>query len=86
MPAEPKTQAGRNRRPVYRITRIWENHWVVVRPRSPVEHVFHNRATAEAFVRHDAGDFPATIELCIDDLYVTAQHDPKRPALFGDIG
>jgi hypothetical protein len=80
---------GRSRRaqplPVYRITRIEEDRWVVERPGASVEHAFANLEGAVTFIRHECLYNPATVELRVDDLYVVAQLDPRKPcSLFGE--
>ena len=75
----------RTRQPVYRITRVWMDRWVVVRPGATMEHAFSTLDEAVAFVRHEAGPSRVTVELFIGDLYVAAYHDPDKPAsLFGE--
>jgi hypothetical protein len=69
--------------PVFRITRVWADRWLVQRPGSPMEHAFDGPAGAEAFVRHECGDRPVMVELHIGELYVAARLDPDRPSLFG---
>ena len=50
-----------------------------------MEHAFDDPASAEAFVRHQCAGSPAMVELHIGELYVAAQLDPTRPALFGGL-
>lgn len=71
------------RLPVFRITRVWADRWLVQRPGRTMEHAFDSPASAEAFVRHECGDAPAMVELHIGELYVAARLDPDRPSLFG---
>src|SRR5689334_6058763 len=71
--------------PVYRITRIAEDKWVVERPGAAMEHAFADLQQAVAFVRHECLFEPATVELRVDDLLVVAQLDPNNPSsLFGE--
>ena len=71
--------------PVYRITRIAQDRWVVERPGASMEHAFADLEQAVAFVRHECLYKVATVELRIDDLYVVAQLDPNLPgSLFGE--
>lgn len=81
-PGEPVPPRG-NRLPVFRITRVWADRWVVLRPGSTIEHAFDSAASAEGFVRHECGDTPAMIEIHIGELYVAARLEPNRPSLFG---
>ena len=75
----------RTRLPLYRITRVWTDRWVVMRPGGTMEHAFATLDEAVAFVRHEAGPSRATVELFIGDLYVAAYHDPDKPvSLFGE--
>jgi hypothetical protein len=73
----------RDRLPVFRITRVRMDRWLVQRPGSTIEHAFDSPASAEAFVRHECGDRPAMIELHIGELYLAAHLDPNRPSLVG---
>ncbi|HUK07998.1 MAG TPA: hypothetical protein VLX09_09040 [Stellaceae bacterium] len=78
-------KGNRRGEPVYRITRVWMDRWVVLRPGASMEHAFSTLGEAAAFVRHEAGWSPVTVELFIGDLYVAAYHDPNRPkSLFGE--
>jgi hypothetical protein len=71
--------------PIYRVTRITEDRWVVERPGASMEHAFANLEEAVAFVRHECLFTLATVELRIDDLLVVAQLDPNHPnSLFGE--
>jgi hypothetical protein len=71
--------------PIFRIARVAEDRWVVERPGAVMEHAFPNLEQAVAFIRHESGLKPATVELRIDDLYVVAQIDPNQPgSLFGE--
>ena len=71
--------------PVYRITRVAGDRWVVERPGASMEHAFANLEEAVAFIRHECLYKPATVELRVDDLYVVAQLDPNKPgSLFGE--
>ena len=73
------------RAPVYRITRVGEDRWVVERPGAAMEHAFADLEQAVAFVRHECHHTRATVELRVDDLYVVAQLDPHKPgSLFGE--
>jgi hypothetical protein len=75
----------RDQSPVYRISRAWENRWVVERPGAPMEHAFPDLEQAVSFVRHESRDAPATVELRIAELYVVAHFDPRYPgSLFGE--
>ena len=86
-PPEPAPLAPRrDRLPVFRITRVWADRWLVQRPGSTMEHAFDGAASAEAFVRHECGDAPAMLEIHIGELYVAAKLDPNRPSLFGSCG
>ena len=81
-----RSLAGHRRlQPVFRINRVWMDRWVVVRPGATMEHACPTLGEAVAFVRHEAGHSPATVELFIGDLYVAGFHDPNRPkSLFGE--
>jgi hypothetical protein len=71
--------------PVYRITRVAADRWVVERPGASMEHAFANLEEAVTFIRHECLYAPATVELRVDDLYVVAQLDPNKPgSLFGE--
>ena len=70
------------RPPVYRISRVWANRWVVLLPGSALGHVFESAAEAEAFVRGKCGDKASMVEIEIGDLYVAARLEPNRPLLF----
>jgi hypothetical protein len=71
--------------PVYRITRIAEERWVVERPGAAMEHAFFDLEQAVTFVRRESFYEPATVELRADDLLVIAQLDPSNPSsLFGE--
>src|SRR5690349_13364022 len=73
--------------PVYRITRVDEDRWIVERPGAAMEHAFPDLEQAVALVRHECHYKPATVELRVDDLYVVAQLDPNKPgSLFGEGG
>jgi hypothetical protein len=75
---------NRRRQPVFRINRVWMDRWVVVRPGATMEHAFPTLGEAVSFVRHEAGQSAATVELFIGDLYVAGFHDPNWPkSLFG---
>ena len=75
----------RDQSPVYRISRAWENRWVVERPGALMEHAFPDLDHAVGFVRHESQDAEATVELRIGELYVVAHFDPRRPrSLFGE--
>ncbi len=83
-PREPAPLPPRkDRLPVFRITRVWANRWLVQRPGSAMEHAFDGPGSAEAFVRHECDGTPVMIELHIGELYVAAKLDPNRPSLFG---
>jgi hypothetical protein len=76
---------GAERLPIYRITRVVKDRWVVERPGAVMEHAFADLEQAVTFIRHESGFKPATVELRIDDLYVVAQLDPSQPgSLFGE--
>jgi len=76
---------ARDQSPVYRISRAWENRWVVERPGAPMEHAFPDLDQAVGFIRHESQDVPATVELRIGELYVVAHFDPRHPgSLFGE--
>jgi hypothetical protein len=76
---------ARDQSPVYRISRAWENRWVVERPGAPMEHAFSDLDQAVGFIRHESQDTPATVELRIGELYVVAHFDPRHPgSLFGE--
>jgi hypothetical protein len=71
--------------PIYRITRVSEDRWVVERPGASVEHAFPDLEQAVTFIRHECLYKAATVELRVDDLYVVAQLDPNNPvSLFGE--
>jgi hypothetical protein len=71
--------------PVYRITRVAADRWVVERPGASMEHAFATLEEAVTFIRHECLYNPATVELRVDDLYVVAQLDPNKPgSLFGE--
>jgi hypothetical protein len=71
--------------PVYRITRMAPDRWVVERPGASMEHAFATLEEAVALVRHECLYSSATVELRVDDLYVVAQLDPSKPSsLFGE--
>jgi len=84
--ARKRTRTSRAARvPVYRITRVSEDSWVVERPAPSMEHAFPDLEQAVAFIRHECLYKPATVELRVDDLYVVAQLDPNHPgSLFGE--
>jgi len=81
-----RAKRGRAARlPVYRITRLAEDRWVVERPGAAMEHAFPDLEQAVAFIRHECLRNAATVELRVDDLYVVAQLDPSKPtSLFGE--
>lgn len=80
-----RLKGQRARLPVYRITRVRMDRWVVVRPGATMEHAFSTLDEAVTFVRHEAGPLRATVELFIGDFYVAAFHDPDKPtSLFGE--
>ena len=85
-PARNRVRHGRaGRLPVYRITRLQEDRWMVERPGASMEHAFPDLEQALALVRHECLHKPATVELRVDDLYVVAQLDPDKPgSLFGE--
>jgi hypothetical protein len=68
--------------PVFRITRVELDCWVVVRPGRSTGHAFADPESAEAFVRRECGGAPTMVELFIDELYVSARLEPNRPPLF----
>ena len=79
----PRARLPRVKRPpVYRISRVWANRWVVLLPGSALGHVFESAAEAEAFVRGKCGDKASMVEIEIGDLYVAARLEPNRPLLF----
>ena len=84
--ARHRAHLGRAARvPVYRITRLAEDRWVVERPAAAMEHAFPDLEQAVAFIRHECPRNLATVELRVDDLYVVAQLDPSKPgSLFGE--
>lgn len=84
--ARSRVRRGRAARvPVYRITRLAEDRWVVERPGAAMEHAFPDLEQAVAFIRHECPRDLATVELRVDDLYVVAQLDPSKPgSLFGE--
>jgi hypothetical protein len=84
--ARHRARWGRPERvPVYRITRISEDRWVVERPSASMEHAFADLEQSVAFIRHECLNTPATVELRVGALYVVAQLDPNDPAsLFGE--
>jgi hypothetical protein len=76
---------SRERLPIYRISRAWEDRWIVTRPGALIGHSFGDLASAVSFVRHECPFNSAAVELYIGDLYVVAFHDPNDPApLFGE--
>jgi hypothetical protein len=76
---------ARHELPIFRISRVWEDRWIVTRPGALIGHAFPDLASAAGFVRHECTDAPAAVELYIGDLYVVAFHDPHKPApLFGE--
>ncbi len=80
-----RERARRPRLPVYRITRVAEDSWIVERPGAAMEHAFSDLEQSVAFVRHECLYDPATVELRVDDLLVVAQLDPSKPcSLFGE--
>lgn len=83
---EPVAPPRGHRLPVFRITRVWADRWLVGRAGGAMEHAFDGPASAEAFVRRECGDAPAMVELHIGDLYVAARLDPDRPSLFRGAG
>jgi len=76
---------SRERLPIYRISRAWEDRWIVTRPGALIGHSFGDLAGAVSFVRHECPFTSTAVELYIEDLYVVAFHDPKDPGpLFGE--
>ena len=76
---------SRERLPIYRISRAWEDRWIVTRPGALIGHSFGDLASAVSFVRHECPFKAAAVELYIGDLYVVAFHDPNDPSpLFGE--
>jgi len=74
-----------SREPIFRIAQIGRDRWIVERPGAAVEHTFPDLDRAVAFIRHESGAAPATVELRIGDLYVVARFDPNQPgSLFGE--
>ena len=71
--------------PIYRITCMRDDRWVVQRHGAP-ERAFRDPDAAEAFVRQDCGRFGCTLELHTGTLYLVARIDPRRPPLFGWTG
>jgi hypothetical protein len=84
--ARNRVRRGRAERvPIYRITRVSEDRWVVERPGASLEHAFPDLEQAVTFIRHECLYKAATVELRVDDLYVVAQLDPNNPvSLFGE--
>lgn len=83
--ARNRVQRGRASVPIFRITRVSEDRWVVERPGASMEHAFADLEQAVTFIRHECLYKPATVELRVDDLYVVAQLDPNNPgSLFGE--
>jgi len=76
---------SRERLPIYRITRAWEDRWIVTRPGALIGHSFTDLAGAVSFVRHECPLTSAIVELYVGEFYVVAFHDPKDPRpLFGE--
>jgi hypothetical protein len=76
---------SRERLPIYRISRAWEDRWIVTRPGALIGHSFSDLAGAVSFVRHDCPFNSAVVELYVGEFYVVAFHDPKDPSsLFGE--
>ena len=76
---------SRERLPIYRITRAWEDRWIVTRPGALIGHSFGDLAGAVSFVRCDCALTSAVVELYVGEFYVVAFHDPKDPSsLFGE--
>ena len=74
-----------SREPIFRIAQIWRDRWIVERPGAAIEYAFPDLDRAVAFIRHESGVTPATVELRIGDLYVVAHFDPNQPgSLFGE--
>ena len=74
-----------DRLPIFRISRVWEDCWIVRRPGALIGHAFPDLASAAGFVRRECPDTPAAVELDIADLYVVAFHDPHKPGpMFGE--
>jgi hypothetical protein len=70
------------RLPVYRITRVGENHWMVQRPGSEMQHAFDDPCSAEAFVRRESAGSPAALELRVGSFFSSVRVDPTGPTLF----
>ena len=82
--AQTKARDAGSHEPVFRITEISEDRWLVERPGASLEHAFPDLETAVAFVRSESLT-PAMVELRIGDLYVVARFDPRQPgSLFGE--
>ena len=76
---------SRERLPIFRISRVWEDRWIVTRPGALIGHSFSDLTSAVNFVRRECPLSAAVVELYIGDLYVVAFHDPDAPAsLFGE--
>ena len=83
--AKSQTPDEADERPIYRITRVAPDRWVVERPGASMEHAFATLEEAVACVRHECLYKAATVELRVDDLYVVAELDPNKPSsLFGE--
>jgi hypothetical protein len=71
--------------PVFRVTRIRPDLWIVLVPGSPIEHSFAALEEATAFIRRESRYSSATIELRVDCIIAVAYLDPYGPqSLFGE--
>ena len=72
-------------RRVFRIDRNGDEFWTVTRPGAAMAHGFADLGAAVAFIRHESGDMPATVELRVDGVYAVAYLRPGDPhSLFGE--
>ncbi|MGE5203087.1 MAG: hypothetical protein ACM3O6_13585 [Acidobacteriota bacterium] len=70
---------------VFRIDRNADEFWTVTRPGAAMAHGFADLGAAIAFIRHESGDTPATVELRVDGVYAVAYLRPGDPhSLFGE--
>jgi hypothetical protein len=72
--------------PIFRVTRMDPDFWVVTMPDSPVEHSFADLGQATAFIRQESRYTCATVALRVDRILAVAYLDPYRPqSLFGEV-
>jgi hypothetical protein len=83
--ASDEISAYRAARPVFRLSRLRANRWIVLRPGGLIEHGFPDLAQAVAFVRAESDGAPVTVELRIGELYAVAHLEHGEPeSLFGE--